>query len=195
MSDEDLVKQTLDGDDQSFEELVRRYKGHVMNIAWNYARDAQEVDDMAQETFVKAYFSLSTYRFEAPFQHWLSRIASRSALDFLRKRYRRRESFFSDLSPDSPERLNAILERAKNLEVKNLGIERDMKDFLESVLQELSPQDQWLMRAVQMEELKLKEIGQMTGWGISMVKVRLFRVRRKMKNIIQKRFKNGGLHL
>lgn len=182
-----MVRETLNGKDEAFEELVRRHKVYVMKVVYRYARDAHEVDDLVQEVFVKAYFSLRTYRFKAPFQHWLSRVATHAALDHLRKRYRRKEDLFSEMAEDdSQEWLEGVLALAS--EQKNLDpvSKRDMEKFLERVLDQLPPKDQLVLKAMELEGKSVKEISEMTGWGESAVKVRLFRARKKMRKILNR---------
>src|SRR5258707_11788889 len=74
-TDECLIQSTLAGDDEAFAELVRRHKRKVFGIAARFARNDHELDDICQEIFVKAYQKLKSYRGEAPFEHWVSRIA------------------------------------------------------------------------------------------------------------------------
>ena len=90
-TDKELIAAVLDGDASSFEPLVERYQPRVFATARRYARREDEVEDIVQEIFIKAYQKLSTYRAEAPFEHWLMRMAVRTCYDFLRKHQRNRE--------------------------------------------------------------------------------------------------------
>ncbi len=69
--DSDLIKQTLEGDSRAFESLVVKYQPKIFGTARRYARRESEVEDMVQEVFLKAYQKLSTFRGDAPFEHWL----------------------------------------------------------------------------------------------------------------------------
>lgn len=186
MTDEELIKAILEGDESVFEELVSRHKIYVMKMLYAFARNSQEIDEMAQDVFIKAYFSLGTYRFEAPFQHWLSRITTRVALDFFRKKRRRKESTFSEIAEDSTERLEYVIHQASESSVKDPIIQRDLESLLDWAMEKLSPKDQWIVRAVELEGRTINEVSAMTGWGKSFIKVRLFRARKKMREMLEK---------
>src|SRR5664279_1573653 len=91
LSDERLVEATLAGDDDAFSELVRRYKPKVFRLAARFVRDNDELDDICQEAFIKAYQSLKKFRGDAPFEHWITKIAVNVCYDMLRKRSRKRD--------------------------------------------------------------------------------------------------------
>jgi RNA polymerase sigma-70 factor (ECF subfamily) len=95
-TDERLIQSTLAGDDEAFAELARRHKRKVFGIAARFARNDAELNDICQEIFVKAYQNLKGFRGEAPFEHWVSRIAVRSCYDFLRAARRDRENVTLD---------------------------------------------------------------------------------------------------
>ena len=98
----ELITAVLKGDAESFEPLVQKYSPRVFATARRYARRESEVEDIAQEVWVKAFQKLSSFRGEAPFEHWLMRLAVRICYDFLRGHQRNREMSFSDLSdPES----------------------------------------------------------------------------------------------
>jgi RNA polymerase sigma-70 factor (ECF subfamily) len=183
--DEELVQKTLKGNDSAFEELIRRHKRYVMAIVSHYSRDAQETDDMAQEVFIKAYFSLKTFKFKAPFQHWLSRIASFTAMDHLRKRTRQKEDLFSDLRPECYDWLESVLSAGLN-PLSDSRQKKELEDLLETALSVLSAEDQFLMRAAGLEGCSIQELSQRTGWSGALIKVRLFRARKKMRKYLER---------
>src|SRR5436309_2366476 len=97
-SDAELIALVLKGDTASFEPLVSRYSPRIFATARRYARRESEIEDIVQEVWTKAYQKLSTFRGEAPFEHWLMRLAVRTCYDFLRGHQRNRETTFSELS-------------------------------------------------------------------------------------------------
>ena len=98
----ELIAAVLKGDSASFEPLVQKYSPRVFATARRYARRESEVEDIAQEVWLKAFDKLKSFRGEAPFEHWLMRMTVRTCYDFLRGHQRNRESSFSDLSePES----------------------------------------------------------------------------------------------
>src|SRR5579863_10734868 len=97
-SEAELIAAVLQGDAASFEPLVQKYSPRVFATARRYARRESEVEDIAQEVWLKAFQKLASFRGEAPFEHWLMRMTVRTCYDFLRGHKRNRESSFSELS-------------------------------------------------------------------------------------------------
>jgi RNA polymerase sigma factor (sigma-70 family) len=98
----ELIAAVLKGDSASFEPLVQKYSPRVFATARRYARRESEVEDIAQEVWLKAFRQAQKFPGEAPFEHWLMRMTVRTCYDFLRGHQRNRESSFSDLSePES----------------------------------------------------------------------------------------------
>src|SRR5690242_4573996 len=100
--DAELLQRIRKGEHEEFAELVRRHQSHVFAILYRYERDHHRLEDLAQETFLKAWRSLDQFDARAPFQHWLSKIAVHAALDHLRKQKRsQHEIGFPDLGEDA----------------------------------------------------------------------------------------------
>src|SRR5213082_660632 len=101
-SEAELISAVLKGDSASFEPLVQKYSPRVFGTARRYARRESEVEDIVQEVWLKAFQKLGSFRGEAPFEHWLMRLAVRTCYDFLRGHQRNRETVFSELTePES----------------------------------------------------------------------------------------------
>src|SRR5687768_13039019 len=101
-SDAELIAAVLGGNTACFEPLVQKYSPRLFVTARRYARRESEVEDIVQEIWTKAYGHLSSFRGEAPFEHWLMRLAVRVCYDFLRKHQRNREVPFGELTePES----------------------------------------------------------------------------------------------
>src|SRR5213596_698181 len=94
----ELIAAVLKGDTASFEPLVKKYSPRLFATARRYARRESEVEDIVQEVWTKAFQKLGSFRAEAPFEHWLMRLAVRTCYDFLRAHQRNREMSFSELS-------------------------------------------------------------------------------------------------
>ena len=99
-SDSELIAAVLRGDSESFESLIRKYQPRVFATARRYARREDEVEDIVQEIFIKAFQKLSSYRGDAPFEHWLMRLAVHTCYDFLRMHQRKKENSFGELSTE-----------------------------------------------------------------------------------------------
>src|SRR5215204_3169550 len=97
-SEAELIAAVLRGDAASFEPLIQKYSPRVFATARRYARLEREVEDIVQEVWIKAFQKLGSFRGDAPFEHWLMRLAVRTCYDFLRAHQRNRESAFSEIS-------------------------------------------------------------------------------------------------
>ncbi|MFC1475752.1 sigma-70 family RNA polymerase sigma factor [Candidatus Zixiibacteriota bacterium] len=85
-TDEVLIRSALKGDQEAYKKLLERHRHAIFHIAYKIVRNSEEAADLVQETFMKAFGSLATYRFEYRFSTWLYRIAANNAIDMLRKR-------------------------------------------------------------------------------------------------------------
>ena len=178
----ELIAAVLKGDAASFEPLVQKYSTRVFATARRYARRESEVEDIAQEVWLKAFDKLKSFRGEAPFEHWLMRLTVRTCYDFLRGHQRNRESSFTDLS--EPE--NDWLERFVTAPESASENSDAAKLLIERVMEKLSPQARLVITLLEIEDRSVKEIAQMTGWSVPLVKVRAFRARAEMRKILAK---------
>src|SRR2546427_12416500 len=85
----ELVRAAQAGDPRAFAEIVRRYQRAIYRVAYGFTRAATDADDLAQETFVRAYQAIGRFRVGEPLYPWLARIASNQALSLLRSRRRK----------------------------------------------------------------------------------------------------------
>ena len=169
-ADERLIQSTLAGDDEAFAELVRRHKRKVFGIAARFARNDHELDDICQEIFVKAYQKLKSFRGEAPFEHWVSRIAVHACYDFLRKTRRERE--------------NVPLDAIEIGTADNVSA-RDAAEILQWAMARLSADERLVLTLLELEEKSVRDTAELTGWSESNVKVRAFRARQTLKKILE----------
>jgi len=176
----ELIAAVLAGDAASFEPLVQKYSPRVFATARRYARRESEVEDIAQEAWLKAFDKLKGFRGEAPFEHWLMRLTVRTCYDFLRGHQRNRESTFSDLTEPESDWLERFVTQpeavSENAEAARLLIAR--------VLERLSPPARLIITLLEIEDRSVKEIAALTGWSMPLVKVRAFRARAEMRKIL-----------
>jgi len=174
--DDALVRRVITGENDCFEELIRRHQPRVFATARRYARREDEVQDIVQEVFLKAFERLPGFRFEAPFQHWLMRVAIRTCYDFLRAHQRTRESSFTDLSREEED----WLDRYK-AEPDAADEHADAaRSLVQRLMDTLSPEFRLVIQLLEIEERSVKEIHDLTGWSIPLIKVRAFRARAAM---------------
>jgi len=179
-ADADLIRAVLNGDPASFEPLVEKYSPRLFGMARRYARREDEIEDVVQEIWLKAYQRLGTFRGEAPFEHWLMRLAVRTCYDFLRGHQRNRESSFTELTDEE----NEWLDRFVAAPEKAPEDAQAARELVERILEELPPDARLVITLLEIEDRSIKEIAELTGWSATLVKVRAFRARAKMKRIL-----------
>ena len=179
-TDADLIAAVLKGDVASFEPLVQKYSPRLFATARRYARRESEVEDIVQEVWLKAFQKLASFRGEAPFEHWLMRLAVRTCYDFLRAHQRNRETMFSELSEPEEDWLERFVREPESAS-ENADAARQL---VERVLEQLSPPARMIITLLEIEDRTVKEIAQLTGWSVALVKVRAFRARAEMRKIL-----------
>jgi RNA polymerase sigma-70 factor (ECF subfamily) len=188
-SEAELIAAVLAGDRASFEPLVQKYSPRVFATARRYARRESEVEDIAQEVWLKAFDKLKSFRGEAPFEHWLMRMTVRTCYDFLRAHQRNRESSFSEISEPEEDWLERFVadpgSAAEDADAARLLVNR--------VLAKLSPDARLVIQLLEIEDRSVKEIAALTGWSVPLVKVRAFRARGEMRKILARMTKEKYL--
>jgi RNA polymerase sigma-70 factor (ECF subfamily) len=177
--DKELIAEVLAGQAESFEPLVVKYQPRVFALARRYARREDEVADIAQTVFIKAFQKLSSYRGDAPFEHWLMRMATFTCYDFLRKHQRNREYHASDLSDEENDWLENVGEELTGETDRNAA-----KALVERLLEGLKPEDRHIIVLLEMEGKSVKEIAEITELSESNVKVKAHRARDKMRKLL-----------
>jgi RNA polymerase sigma-70 factor (ECF subfamily) len=182
-TDADLIKAVLAGDTSSFEPLVTKYQPRVFGTARKYARRESEVEDIVQEVFVKAFTKLSSFRGESPFEHWLMRLTVRTCYDYLRAHQRNREQVLAEITEEEVQWLEKVTSTVDPEAEQNASAARLI---IQKLLEHLSPESRLIIQLLEIEEKSLKEIAQLTGWSIPMIKVRAFRARATMRKMLTK---------
>ncbi len=172
-----LVRRAREGDDEAFNQLVRAYRKRILGTIARLIGRPEDVEDVAQEVFVRLYFSLEQLRSPGVFEPWLYRLTVNAAYDYLRRQKRRPETRMADLS----EQQMLLADAAEGARVSG---ERDrrarLRDFVQSLLAEVSEDDRILLTLKEIEGLSLKELQQIYGASENALKVRLFRARRRV---------------
>jgi RNA polymerase sigma-70 factor (ECF subfamily) len=179
-SEAELISAVLRGDQASFEPLVVKYSPRVFATARRYARRDSEVEDIVQEVWLKAFDKLASFRGEAPFEHWLMRLTVRICYDFLRAHQRNRESSFSEISEPEEDWLDRF-----GADPATANVDADAaRALVNHVLEKLAPAHRLVIQLLEIEDRSVKEIADLTGWSVPLVKVRAFRARAEMRKIL-----------
>ena len=181
-TDAELIAAVLGGDTASFEPLLKKYQPRVFATARRYARRESEVEDIVQEVFFKAFHKLNSFRGDAPFEHWLMRLAVRTCYDFLRAHQRNREMSFADITDEQTDWLDHFASNPSDAS-ENAAAAREL---VEKVLAQLSPAARLVITLLEIEDRSVKEVAALTGWSVPVVKIRAFRARAQMRKCLEK---------
>jgi RNA polymerase sigma-70 factor (ECF subfamily) len=165
---------------------VRRHSPRVFRTAARFFRRREQVEEAAQEVFLKAFTQLGTYEGRGSFEGWLTRITTNTCLNLLRGARRRPELTASDLSEDEGAWLEHSL--AGEAAERQQSFERGVvaADLAEKVLGTMSEDDRVVLMLMDGEEASVKEVAEATGWSESNVKVKAMRARRRMREAVEK---------
>jgi RNA polymerase sigma-70 factor (ECF subfamily) len=186
-TDDALVQRVRAGDESAFEHLFERHRARVARVAARFFPRREQIEEIVQETFVKAYFALDSYAgaHAASFAAWLSQIAVNAAYDELRRARRRPQDAGQSLTEDETQQLGARLDRIVSAEpdIESALISRDLAAKL---LARLDPEDELVLIMLDAEGLSVAEIAELTGWSASKVKVRAHRARASLRRVLRK---------
>lgn len=182
--DDMLIADILQGRTERFEDLLDRYQNYVFAIVSRYVPNRQ-VEDVAQEVCIRCYRSLATYKGGERFKGWLATIAVRTCYDSLRAGYRRPEVTLSELSENQSQWLDNLMSGDSGEQYLRLNQQREAKELLDMVLEQLSPADQLVIRMVHFEECSAADAANKLGLSVANVKVRAFRSRKKLKKLLE----------
>ena len=181
--DFEIVRRVIDGEVNAFEVLLKRYQHHVLNIVKKHVSYSQ-IEETAQEVFIRAYRGLSTIKKTDNFKQWISGVAVRTCYDFWRKRYRSREIPMSDLSERHRRWLEDAVSDGSDSLYNQSRLRQEAVELLDWALAKLSAKDRMVFELVYLEGLSGKETASLLGWSVVNVKVRSYRCRKKIKELL-----------
>jgi RNA polymerase sigma-70 factor (ECF subfamily) len=190
MPDDDVLPFDLAGcltrvrqsDQRAARELVDHLYPLVIRIVRAHLPRRVQEEDLAQEIFLKMFTRLAQYQGAVPFPHWVSRIAVTTCIDHLRAQKRRPEFRWADLSENEAEVLDAVMTNTDDVAVNDAMAAHEL---VHTLLGQLKPDDQLVIRLLDLEQKTIAEIAGLTGWNQSLIKVRAFRARRKLQKLFQ----------
>lgn len=172
------VKRVLAGDTNAFEPLVREYEKNVYNLALRMVKNPEDAQDMTQESFIRAYNSLSSFRGESRFSVWLYRIVSNVCLDHIRAASRRPAV---SLSTENDEGESVELEIADESKSPQELLERKMtREAVRRGLELLPPEHRQILLLREIQGFSYDEISEILSLEHGTVKSRIFRARKKL---------------
>jgi RNA polymerase sigma-70 factor (ECF subfamily) len=182
-ADTELLTAVMAGDGTAYRGLVEKYQGRVFAMVYGMVRNREDARDITQESFVKAYRSLSTFRLESSFYTWLYRIAMNLAIDFVRKRKRRETGGFDDqiATRDGDGSIAEVHhEEGPSRQLERKQLFGRIMDAMEKL-----PEDQrQVILLRELEGLQYKEIADVMGVPEGTVMSRLFYARKKLQKLL-----------
>ena len=169
-------------DQAAARELVDHLYPLVIRIVRSHLPRRVAEEDLAQEIYLKMFTRLAQYQGAVPFPHWVSRIAVTTCIDHLRAQKRRPEFRWADLSETEAEVLDNVMTNTNDVPANDAMA---ASELVHKLLGQLKPDDQMVIRMLDLEQKTIAEISQLTGWNQSLIKVRAFRARRKLQKLFQ----------
>ena len=183
-SDRQLVELVLAGDGSAFEQIFDRHKRMVAVVAGRYFRSPEQIEEIIQISFVKAFMELAKFRgvHDLSLASWLARITANASFDVLRNNRRRPEDLCCDLTEGEAE---TLVEFAAG-DVRAAENELLDRDLAEKLLARVGEEDRALLQMLYAEEMSVAEIAEVTGWSQSKVKIKAWRARNAMRRVLGK---------
>lgn len=184
-ADRELVKQAQRGGKEAFEELVRRHQNRVFAVARGILKRQEDVEDISQQVFVKAYFALKKFDQRSAFTTWLYKITVNECWDLLRKRKVRPLVYESDFSEEQTRLYQASQENGSEQE-PDPASRIDARKRVEQLLGYLDERDRSMLVLKEVEGFAIEEIAEIFDLNTNTVKVRLFRARQRILSQLRK---------
>jgi len=186
----DVIARARTGEVDAFNQIVRAYRKRILGTIYRLIGRGEDVEDVAQDVFVRLYDSLGQLRAVEVFEPWLYRLTTNSAYDYLRRRRRNGDVRIADLSEERVAAADAAESgRRSALETRALEI----RETVETLFGEISEEDRILLTLKEVQGLSLRELSQVYGVNENALKVRLFRARKRALRAFEKLKRRNAL--
>lgn len=175
--EQELIERARSGEPSAFNEVVLAYRKRILGMISRLIGRPEDVEDVAQEVFVRLYYSFDQLRSAEVFEPWLHRLTVNASYDYLRRAKRRKESRMADLREEQ------VVMADASAGVSRDGDERQrtqVRDLMNSLFRHVSEEDRLLLTLKEVEGLSLRELEQIYGANENALKVRLFRARQRV---------------
>jgi RNA polymerase sigma-70 factor (ECF subfamily) len=179
-----LIRRVQSGDELAFAELVDRHEKRVFAVIRSILPRSNDAEDIAQQTFAKAWFGLADFEFRGSIASWLYRIAVNECFDYLRKKRTRPLVSECDLREEEVARIN----RSGRAPASGADVVAAERDLVVRLLARMSPEDRSLLLMRELEGYTLQELAKLSGLNANTVKVRLFRSRHRLMRAARQHF-------
>jgi RNA polymerase sigma-70 factor (ECF subfamily) len=188
--EQELIERARGGDPAAFNQIVNGYRKRILGTISRLIGRPEDVEDVAQEVFVRLYYSLDQLRSAEVFEPWLYRLTVNAAYDYLRRVKRRHESRMADLTETQVVMADSAAGGKRSIEDEE---KTRVREFVDSLFQHVSEEDRILLTLKEVEGLSLKELEQVYNINENALKVRLFRARQRVLKAYEAAKANGKL--
>lgn len=178
-SDDKLIARAQEGDSHSFDLLVRRYQRKIYFLAYRMVKSHDAADDVAQETFIKAYFAIKSFRIGYSFYTWLYRICMNLSINFLRRQ--------KLVIPESQfeEQVSPLEKEASGADPSSQLALKEIESKIEKAIDSLPPKYKAVLVLRLYEDMSYEEIARTLKISLGTVMSRLFRARERMQEMLK----------
>ena len=176
-----LVRRAKKGDYRAFDLLVLKYQSRIVSIAFKFVKEIQRAEDISQESFIKAYRSIDSFREESAFYTWLYRITATTTKNYLVSKGRRKESSISDFNISENE---DFFELPTSDSPEQILMAQSLKDTIYDALSDLPEDTRTALSLREFEGLNYEEIAEIMNCPVGTVRSRIFRGREALENLI-----------
>jgi RNA polymerase sigma-70 factor (ECF subfamily) len=188
--EQELIERARGGDTAAFNEMVLAYRRRILGTISRLIGRPEDVEDVAQEVFVRLYYSLDQLRTPEVFEPWLYRLTVNASYDYLRRSKRRGESRMADLSEQQVMMADSLAGGRQDAEDRQRG---EVREFVDALFRHVSEEDRLLLTLKEVEGLSLKELEKIYSVNENALKVRLFRARQRVLKAYNSATANGKL--
>jgi RNA polymerase sigma-70 factor (ECF subfamily) len=188
--EQEIIEKARAGDSAAFNQMVLAYRKRILGTISRLIGRPEDVEDVAQEVFVRLYYSLDQLRTAEVFEPWLYRLTVNASYDYLRRVRRRGESRMADLSEQQVLMADSAAGGKKQAEDRQKA---QIRELVDALFRHVSEEDRLLLTLKEVEGLSLKELEQVYGVNENALKVRLFRARQRVLKAYHAALADGKL--
>lgn len=177
----EIIERIKNGDEMAFQQIMSKYGERVMGLAFHFTKNYQDAEDLYQETFIKVYRNINSFRFESEFFTWVYRILANQAFNYFRKSKR-----MTIVDPGENDYLWETIPAGESSEADQATLNSSLREEIDRALLQLSPQQRIVFILKHYEGKKIKDIALILDCTEGTVKRYLFRATRKLQTILVK---------
>jgi RNA polymerase sigma-70 factor (ECF subfamily) len=189
--DPETIQKAQEGDDDAYNDIVRLYRRRILGTVYRLIGRTEDVEDVAQDVFVRLYYSLKQLREPGVFEPWLYKLTTNAAYDYLRKR--RRAASHVRMADMSEEQMVVADAAESGRRASDERKQTEVRELLDALFVEVKDEDRVLLTLKEIEGLTLKELAEIYDVNENALKVRLFRARQRVLKAHEKLKKRGAV--